>query len=178
LKKIWFNFTIKPIKAMKNFVKSLIFSSIIFSCDKNDAINVDLDIFITLENQAGVDLLNPQSPNPIKEEGIKIFYEINGVRETYQSTNEGTILDNPDGFTIYPPDGSFNGNYYINLFSNPIEGIATTIIEVLGHNDIVLTTEVSGADGGRMIKKIWFNNDLVWPIDNNNIGPAYVRIVL
>lgn len=156
----------------------MLLSSIIFSCDTEDNINFDVKINLTIENADGIDLLNPLTVGAISKNDIKIFFEINGERKTYQSINSDVTLDNPDGFSIYPPDGSvtFGGKYHLNIISNPTIGNAVTIIEINGRDDIELISEVVEKNGSITIKKIWLNDNLVWPIEGNQ-DAKYVRVI-
>jgi hypothetical protein len=54
------------------------FTAMFFSCDSDDqAIVVDLDINLAIEDSGGNDLLNAETDNFIQPGAIHIFYEIN-----------------------------------------------------------------------------------------------------
>jgi len=149
-----------------------------------DGVYVSLRIHLTIESTDGIDLLNPNTPNGIREEYIGMFYEIDGKRETYASTSNAISLDNSKGFTLNAPTIStqpidiFGNKYFLTIFSNGlVSSNSITVLAVSGKDVITLRTEVLKTSGSTRIVKIWYKNVLVWPIAGND-GPAYVRIIL
>jgi len=163
---------------MKNAVVILVLLAC-FSCEtsSNDAVVVDIRIDMTIEDRQGNDLLNPETENSIQQDDIRVYYEIDGKKETYLSCHKdkNVILDNPAGFLIYPEDAL--GKFQLSVFSNPTQGEAITIIELEGHDDVTLKAQVSRENGNTIVRKVWYQGNLVWPTETNN-GPAYVQVVL
>lgn len=149
---------------------------IFFSCDSpDDQVVVDVNVYMTIEDADGNDLLNPATENYIKPESIHILYEIGGNRETYESINQGATLDKPAGFFVSPPEGEFT-KYRLTIFTNPTGGDhVVTIIEVEGHEDIILVTEVSRKKGNTIVQKIWYKDALIYPSDKAE--PKLVKVV-
>lgn len=145
--------------------------------DDDPMVVVDLTITLTIENPEGEDLLNPATLNAINEEDISVFYEINGVRKTYAEAmaDNGTVLDNQKGFTLYPPSGT-ETRYSLNVYSNFTEGKPLTIVKIEGREEVSILTEVSKSNGNTLIQEIWYKDNSVWTI--NSPGPKYVQVVL
>jgi hypothetical protein len=163
---------------MKGMIVSLwliVGTAMFFSCDSDDqAVVVDIDINLTIEDADGNDLLNAEIGNFIQSGAIHVFYEINGKRETYQSVNQGTALDLPEGFYIIPSDGVRKAQ--LTIFSNPTVGDqVVTVIEIDGRDDVRLVTKVTRKKGNTRVEKIWYKDNLVWPTED--AGPKYVKIV-
>lgn len=165
---------------MKVILYSVLLSGLTVSCSDqhSHAVIVDLDINITIENANGEDVLNPAVSGSVTANNISVFYEINGELETYLSLSNGDS-DNPSGFTLNPPDGSdtFGGRYFLTIFSNPTEGEPLTIIKVEGMEDINLVTKVVRSNGNTRITEIRYKDELVWPVEGNDMA-KYVRVVV
>ena len=158
-------------------ISTMLLASICFACESenDEGVVVSIDITLTIEDKQGNDLLNPETEDFIDQNDIKVVYEIAGKRESYITLNDNAILDNPAGFSVYHAEGA--DRFHLNIFSNPTKGKAITIVELEGHEDITLVTEVSKKNGNTIVEKIWYKDNLVWPTEINN-GPAYVPIVL
>lgn len=165
---------------MKALLYSVLLSGLAVSCSDqhSHAVIVDLDINLTIENVNGEDILNPTVSGSVMASKISVFYEINGELETYLSLSNNDP-DNPSGFTLNPPDGSttFGGKYFLNIFSNPTKGEALTIVKVDGMDDINLVTKVVESNGNTRVVEIWYKDELVWPIEGNNMA-KYVSVVV
>lgn len=136
------------------------------ACDTQSCgcIIYDLGIEVAIEDAAGNDLLNPSTDGYFEKQDIDMYYEIKGKLRTYASMNEGTQMDNPKGFIIRPDET----RYYLYITSNPTAGNkVVTILRIKDHPDIRLVTRVNGKNGGR-VEKIWYNDQLVWPVAGNN----------
>jgi hypothetical protein len=151
---------------------------------EEDGVYVSLRIHLTIESTDGIDLLNPNTPNAIREDNIRMFYEIDGKRETYASTSNAYILDNPSGFTLNTPVIStqpidmLGNKYFLTIFSNSlVSNNSITVLAFSGKDAIKLRTEVLRTNGSIRVTKVWYENILVWPIEGND-GPPYVRIIL
>lgn len=149
--------------------------------DEPDAVVVDIDIDLTIQNNAGDDMLNPATTNFIETADISVYYEVDGQEKHCSEVMGGNnvILDNPKGFNVLPPDGSTSaiGNkYHLNVYSNATVGEATTIIKIAGHEEIKLVTEVTGKNGNIVVEEIWYKDVQVWT--NDSATPKYVPVVL
>lgn len=169
---------------MKSLLLSLFIAGSFNSCKHDDTQKaiVDLNIVLTIETEDGLDLLNPALKNSIKKEDIVVLYEIDGRRETYQTvfgTPGDAVLDNSSGFSLNPPDGSqiFGNNFFIDVISNSNVGKSTTIIQIKGRQEIRLETNVEKTKESLRVSKIWYNSDLVWPVEGNN-EPKFVQVIM
>lgn len=164
---------------MKTMIYIMLLSAFATSCDDSPvSAIVDIDVNLTIVNGSGEDMLNPSSSGSISEADINVFYEIDGELETYLSlSNEDP--DNPSGFTLNPSDGSgtFGDRYFLNIFTNPTEGDAKTIIRIDGMQDIELVTKVVQSKGNIRVVEIWYEGELMWPVEGNNMA-KYLEVVI
>jgi hypothetical protein len=124
---------------------------------------VDIGIEVSIEDAAGNDLLNPLTEGYFEKKDIDMYYEINGKLKTHASMSPGAQLNNPEGFTISPGD-----RYHLNISSNPTAGNkVVTLLRIKDLPDIRLVTKVNGRNGSQ-VEKIWYKDQLVWPVPGND----------
>lgn len=127
--------------------------------DSCGCIVMDVGIEVAIADSEGNDLLDPSIEGYFSEQDINMYYEINGKLKTHASMSSGH-LDDPDGFSIEQHEN----RYILFLSSNPTAGKkVVTILRIKDHPDIKLVTTVNGENGKR-IEKIWYNDQLVWPV--------------
>ncbi|KAA0992591.1 hypothetical protein [Dyadobacter aurulentus] len=70
----------------------------------------DKNVYLEIKNAAGVDMLDPNSPNSFKR--FKVYYLVNGIKEFYYDP----WMDAPGGYIIQKfPNESF---YQLQIFIN------------------------------------------------------------
>ncbi len=144
----------------------------LFSCDKTDnpeaAAIVDTGIEFSLVNAQNVDLLNPESPNYIDEEGIKIFYVIDGkTKEFYDSD-----MDAPRNFLIFEHENT----YRIRVFMNIADTADKTITYIQWNENDTDTIEATFRrfSNGITKEKIWLNGDAIWERGDNTTDAYHI----
>ncbi len=164
---------------------------VVFSCvdEKEDSYfdNVNLTVVLTIEDANGTDLLDLKNENAIQSQNIKVFYEINGKRETYASTfTKGATPGNPKGFNIRQPNGGsgFEGKAILYFYSNPTVGKGqVNIIEIKGREDIEIITDVVQRGRYWGNEDIWYEGKSVFPPSDMVISPdslydpPYVKVI-
>lgn len=116
------------------FLKLSLFAIIamfLFSCEKGGeqvAVAKDVDILLVVRDSEGNDLLNPNNPNAINLDSIKIIYEVNGEQVIYYDE----LMDSPNGFNILEIEGV---NYFGFLVNTDINSKPVTYVQ-WSENDI------------------------------------------
>jgi len=143
---------------MKSLFILLPIAFVLFSCHKknDDKTIIDTSIAISLKDNNGNDLLNPNNPNSYNTNTIKILYEIDGTQiEFYDSK-----LDYPKGYYIYKHENE----YRIVIFPNDNDSQANPITYIKW-NDIDTDTikcKVDRKHNSEICTKVWYNGNLVW----------------
>lgn len=91
--------------------------TIFFSCDSNDEIdifgyNYGDNVVFKIYNPQGEDLLDPATPNHMKESEMKLFYLVKGVKEEVYNG----FLTHSQNFVIRKSDNE--KEYHITIFLN------------------------------------------------------------
>ena len=118
----------------------------------------------TISNFFGEDLLNPEIQGTYNTNNIKLYYLINGEKEEVFSSNNKY----PRNYKIDP----YDGRYYITIFPNSTESEEYPITYVEWSDQDTDTIECAfdrGEDKVTIIRKIWFNDKLVWNFDGDPI---------
>lgn len=152
----------------RSFALAFFFLTVWFitGCDTSSCgcATYDLNIEVVIEDAAGNNLLDPSTANHFTEQDIDMFYEVKGKLRTYASMGSGQV-DNPKGFDIGLDQAQTQ--YLLYLSSNPTAGKkVVTILRIKDKPDIRLVTRVNGGDGAR-IEKVWYQDQLVWPVPGN-----------
>lgn len=155
---------------MKKFI--FIFAVItLFSCSKNDEAGslgsiIDAYVDFSIFNAQNEDLLNPDTPNYLNSNDIKIFYVIDGKKQEFYKDN----LDNPKGYFI----GEQEGIYYIRIFLNYEETEEKPITYVQWGNTDTDTIQVLYKRPQNSILQdvIWLNGKQIWE-RGDNTTPSY-----
>jgi len=158
---------------MKNLI--IIFTiTTLFSCSKTDEMdeqyyNLDAAIEFSVFDAQNEDLLNPETPNHLNTDDIRLFYVINGESQEYHEED----LSYPRGFLI----GEHEGIYRIRIFLNYAETEDKPITYVQWNNNIETDTiEVSyrRTQHSTTQDTIWLNGEQIWERGDNTIDPYFV----
>lgn len=147
------------------------------SCDKTGPGKyISNNVYITVLNQEGADLLNPNSPSSINVDQIKVYYELDGVKTEINRGN----LDSPKMFTLREPS-DYSDNYRIFLFMNSeddSEEVTTTYFEWSSDRTDIFKSQVgSSSSGSKYAMKTWFNDELICDLEERN-GDCEVIIIM
>jgi hypothetical protein len=171
---------------MKNLILLIIISVFFgFSCsedESNVATHISTAVTITVLDQQGADLLDPDNLNGIRTDKIKIFHKIDGELIEYFEGN----MDCSKGFNIFnPKEIEFNEHYVFCLLMtdasyytaelnlNPITYIQwkETDLEM----DKV-QCQYRHTDNSTVCIKVWYNDDLVWDAEEQGLDPRWFQI--
>jgi hypothetical protein len=112
-------------------------------------------VFITLLDEQGNNLLNPNHERYFDPRHIKIFYDRNGRMEEFYEGH----LDMPRNFRIDPPE--FERDYVMALALDSEK----TIIRWNEHESDTIQAEIQKTDFPSVIvTKIYFNGELKWEV--------------
>jgi hypothetical protein len=130
--------------------------------------DTDLDILVT--DKGGNNLLNPSFPDSFKEDSIKIYYIIKGVKTEVFKPN----LDYPRMFYIWN-DGD-DGEYRMRLFPNDADDdqYPKTLIEWETDNLDTLACHFKRNMNNVICDEIWLNGML---LDDEITGNRMFTIV-
>lgn len=145
---------------MKNPIFTLLcaVALIIGSCSKEEPpqfATISTIVFITLLDEQGNNLLNPNHERYFDPRHIKIFYDRNGRMEEFYEGH----LDMPRNFRIDPPE--FERDYVMALALDSEK----TIIRWNEHESDTIQAEIQKTDFPSVIvTKIYFNGELKWEV--------------
>lgn len=141
------------------------------SCDKNENMDVvDTGISLSIVDNLGKDLLNPDSLNSFNNNNVKLYYLKNGIEEFYHCGN----CDLPNGFT-YDTKDHFNTFVFRPNFeqqqnnSNPITYIQWNESD---RDTVQCQITRNGNNSSITCTKVWYNGELVW----NSEGERFFTI--
>jgi hypothetical protein len=133
----------------------------------SEGYSISTAVKISVVDQQGSDLLDPDNENNLKSENIKIFHMIDGELTEF---SEG-YLDYPKGFLIYNPyDLGFNEQYLFCLLATDASastGELESLLPVtyIQWNETDMDTvkcQYYQTDNILECTKVWFNGVLVW----------------
>lgn len=160
-------------------MKKIIVIAIILmiSCQKNDdetcCTQIDADVFISVQNSVGKDLLD-ESSEAIALNSIKIKYKMKGG--DISEVNDPS-LDAPHGFYFYNPHDA-SDLYKVQIFLNTVylnnSDISYTYVEWTPNSIDEIRTKFTRTKNTLTAQKIWINDDLVWV---HNEGSQLITIV-
>ncbi len=143
-------------------MKSLLYLIIILflvnckSDNENQSVDIDTGLSISIVNNEGIDLLNPNDSSSIKEKNIKLFYLINGEKEEFFDAD----LDSPKGFGIYKDVDSYKID--IMPYIGNSNQITTTFIELEKGVLDTIKCKIEKTENRVLCSKVWFNSELKW----------------
>jgi len=121
---------------------------------------------VSIKNNAGEDLLDPNNPNSYNENEIKIFYLINGeMEEVYDA-----LMDSPRNFFIFKSESE----YKLRLFLDYSTDFTTTYIKWNESEMDTIQAEIFKTEGLTAYSKAWYNNEIVC---ENARGGCFFEIV-
>ncbi len=135
-------------------------------CSKDEGCGctiISLAANISLKNNAGEDLLNPDNPNSYKKRDIKTYYLIDG---------EQTRAGQYDNF-YEDEDGVFRYGVMVNY-----EGSDEYPITYIDWNETdrdTIKSEIYRTKNQTRAIKFWYNGELVWDAENGN-APEFTII--
>jgi len=105
-------------------------------------------------NEQGEDLLNPEHPNAVDYEQIKLYYVIN--EQPVEVFNPA--MDSPRNFNIeeYTEEGIYKMNIFPNINS-------TNTITYIVWNDSdrdTINCEIIFSENSTVLKRVWYNGEL------------------
>lgn len=146
----------------------------ISSCRPNrepikEAVSIDAYVDLTIKNNAGQDLLDPNTPNTLNTNNIKLYNVVNGQAiEVYHGN-----YTYPKNYLIY----NYKDVKAIRVFVNhtDAEELPTTYIKWNDNNTDTIKCHFSrgsGNDGSFILcDKVWYNSNIVFPKpENKDIG--------
>ena len=151
--------------------KSIIFLSVItllFSCSKKKedtvvGVVVDTSVDLKVTNQAGEDLLNPETNGAYDHSHIWIYYLENGEVKLYEG---GANMDHPRGFFIFDGPDNFK-NIRIFLNSSEKESYPVTYVKWNETDMDTIKTHYKRTETLTVLDSIWYNGTLRWSFDMN-----------
>lgn len=142
------------------FTSAVLLVGLIVACDGDDqcCANIDTSISISVKNEDGLDLLDPQNPGAFQEEVIKIFYLTDGKVEEHYEPNR----DAPRGFSIYKE--SAIDRYAIQVYPNDdvSEEFPVTYIRWNTDDTDTIKCEYQRTENAVVCTKVWFNDEIKW----------------
>ncbi|MGB5356101.1 MAG: hypothetical protein WBN11_05350 [Eudoraea sp.] len=148
---------------MSNIVRFLLMFSafmVFLACDKaqGPALNISNDIYISVLDESGGDLLDPNNPATVDLKQVKVYYDLNGVKTEINRSN----LDFPQMFLVEEP-GENSDHHRILLFLNTEDNsdITTTYFEWGPSQTDVFKSLINRDGNGINDEKIWLNDELI-----------------
>ena len=144
-----------------------------YTCDESNEMgeqyfNLYAGLEFSIVNLQNEDLLDPENPNRLDVDKIKLFYEINGEKQEVYNPN----YDNPRNFTIF----KHANEYRIGITLNHTETSDKPITYVQWNESDTDTIEAIYVRTPRATiqEKLWLNGDFIWELGDNTIDPYFV----
>lgn len=149
---------------MKNLILTLLV--VMTSCNSDNTsqqFNIEAGTGFYAVNELGEDLLNPNHPNSIDFDKIKIYFLINGEEVDAYNVNS----DAPKGISLETPNDKYN-KYHLSLGFNIEENaeITYTIVQWNEQDRDTLKVQFNKGDNYLLAIKCWLNEELVWDVNN------------
>lgn len=132
----------------------------LFSCkDDNESFIVDTALDISIKDNKGSDLLDPNNPNSLNENDIKIIYEIDGEQIEVNKPN----LDVSRGFFIHKVGSEYRIAIHLNTDKNTQYPVTYIKWNDTDTDTDTLKCEIERKNGNyEVCKKVWLNGEVVW----------------
>lgn len=157
---------------MKSFLFLILPFILIVACEKenhNAQSVLDVNIYITVWDIAGHNLLDPGYMGSFKEDSIKLFYLINGVTEEVYNPNQ-LYPRNFDIFNdIWPDSSIYKIQISPNIDDSSLKPI--TYIQWNSYDTDTIICEYRREKGLISCTKVWFNGQLKW--DDNKTSRTF-----
>ena len=144
------------------------------ACNKSNDIVDGFNIYSGMEfsifNANNEDLLNPENPNHINTESIRLFYDINGEKGNMYNGDSS----NPRNISIYKHENE----YRIRIGLNHTDKSDKPITYIQWNESEIDTVEVVYKRTRYAVEQniIWLNGEQVWEIGDNTKVP-YVKLI-
>lgn len=144
------------------------------ACNKSndivDAFYLGAGLEFSISNINNEDLLNPENPNHLDIESIRIFYVVNGEKVNVYNPN----LTHPRNFLVFKHENE----YRIGITLNHTETSEKPITYIQWNETDTDTVEVvyNRTSSSIMQNIIWLNGEQVWEIGNNTVDPYFKLI--
>lgn len=137
---------------------------------------VDLNIDIQFIDTLGRDLLDQSKLYSYKFSEMKHYYidsQNNTTRVNYYTN--GSIPDYPEGMLIHSIDTTFTLRVFPFIYSfNKGLLTFTDIIQLNSIDSDTIISEIELKPNSSIVKKVWYNNRLVFDYDTNSTGRFFV----
>ncbi|MEM0519314.1 hypothetical protein [Aequorivita flava] len=145
----------------------VLYMAILIGCSKKDDTGeqfvFDLAVNLSIKNEAGDDMLDPNNPNSYKLNDIKTYHLIDG--EEVWAIADNVISQNNEGAFIFTTFVNYEGNY-----EYPI-----TYIDWDETDRDTIKAEIYRTERQIRVIKIWYNEELKWDVENGG-GPEFTII--
>ncbi len=157
---------------MKDLITLFLLTVLGISCSEDEISNSQYDVSTTIKitviDQHGADLIDPNNQSYLKSEDIKIFHMIDGELTEY---SEG-LLTYSKGFRVYNPnDLGDNEQYVFCLLATCADGSDELMpITYVKWNETDMDTiqcQYYQTDNLLECTKVWFNNIVVWDMNDS-----------
>ncbi len=162
---------------MKNLLILLTLITL-FACNSDDdndetkliGVYVDVGIDLTVINSDGEDLLNPNNPNHLDLDKIRVFYEIDGELQNMYDPN----MNAPRMFWVVKHD---HENFYrmkLTLNAKETESKPKTILQWDDGSRDTFETTFERTSNTLIKKKLWLNGEFLTEFDiNRDTEPTF-----
>jgi len=158
---------------MKTTILTLMITFFLLGCNKNSEVenqfSIGVGIDLSIRNDNGVDLLNPNNPESLNELDIKLFYLINENIEEVNYPNS----DNPRGFTIYEHISEYRIGISMNY--SEAEEFPVTYVQWNEFDTDTLKCKIYRTNSLVTVEKVWLNDELIWDA-RDEVEPYYEMI--
>ncbi|MDA3953012.1 MAG: hypothetical protein PF485_05160 [Bacteroidales bacterium] len=153
---------------MKTRIIYCMIAVLLFSCDEADEEHISAGFISTgfgilVSDEQGEDLLDPANENSYKADSIDIYWLIDGIKTRKYEAN----TEIPEFFVIR--HNSYHDIYEMTLFLNSkIDENNRTITYVKWNSseEDKFECEFEFLEVNYFMRKLWFNDSLIWDWDN------------
>lgn len=135
-------------------------------CSKDEGCGctiISLDANISLKNNAGEDLLDPDNPNSYKKRDIKTYHLIDG--EQKRAGQYDNLYEDEEGVFRYSVIVNYEGN----------DEYPITYIDWNETDRDTIKYEIYRTNNQTRAIKFWYNGELIWDAENEN-APEFTII--
>ena len=140
----------------------LILTMLLYTSCKHeeDMVVISIALELSIIDEDGKDLLNPENPNAIVEGDIKKSYLIDGEIEEVNNP----LMDNPRGFRIFKHEHEYRIEFSLN--DSESEEYPITYMEWNENDMDTIKCEIEKKSNSTICTKVWFNDELKWESSN------------
>lgn len=146
-----------PFRLMKDLLFTM--AAFFFSAckpDDNQKLVIDTSIEISVTDQKGSDLLNPDNPDAFRKKEITLYYLKNGEMVKVYNPD----MDYPGGFMLF----EHQPEYRIRIFPNDTQNDErpVTYINWNGSDMDTIVCKFQRTGNTLVCTEVWFNDQLKW----------------